>query len=131
MAWNQARGMGKIQLKRIYDPPSPTDGQRVLVDRIWPRGISKEAAALDLWLKEIAPSSALRKWFGHDPGRFDEFRDRYRHELAGNARCTDMLRQLLRNGDLTLLYAARDKSCNHARVLAEYIQGAGGEEPRA
>jgi len=123
--------MGKIQLKRIYDPPSPTDGQRVLVDRIWPRGISKEAAALDLWLKEIAPSSALRKWFGHDPGRFDEFRDRYRHELAGNARCTDMLRQLLRNGDLTLLYAARDKSCNHARVLAEYIQGAGGEEPRA
>lgn len=111
-----------LYIKRVYDPPAASDGQRILVDRLWPRGVRKEVAALDLWCKDIAPSPELRKWFGHQPERFAVFRDRYRAELAGNEGAVRHLKDLLANGDVTLLYAAHDPACNHARVLAEFLE---------
>lgn len=116
---------GKVRIKRIYEPASGDDGQRVLVDRIWPRGISKEKAALDLWLKEVAPSTELRKWFGHDPERFSEFRDRYARELDDNPEPVAQLCDLLDKGDVTLLYGAHDEQDNQAVVLADYIHDRG------
>lgn len=113
---------GTIRIKRVYEQPSPDDGKRVLIDRIWPRGLSREAAALDLWLKDIAPSTELRKWFGHDPSRFAEFRDRYRKELSENPDPVAELAALARRGDMTLLYAAHDEQDNNAVVLAEYLK---------
>lgn len=114
--------MGFIRIKRIYDAPASADGKRVLVDRIWPRGVSKESAKLDLWLKEIAPSPELRKWFGHDPARFKEFSDRYRQELKVNDVAVSELCDLVDQADVTLLYAARDRRANHAIVLAEFLK---------
>lgn len=112
-----------IHIKRIYDPPARSDGCRVLVDRIWPRGVSKADAKLDEWLKEIAPSSELRKWFGHDPERFAEFRRRYRAELKRNTESVEQIQTLARKHKrLTLLYGARDNTHNQAVVLAEYLQ---------
>ena len=111
-----------LEVKRIYEPPSPDDGARILVDRLWPRGVSKEAAGLTLWLKEIAPSAELRQWFGHDPARWDEFRQRYRAELDANPAAVERLRGFLKAGGVTLLYAARDTRHNHAPVLAEYLR---------
>src|SRR4051794_20919599 len=102
----------RLSIKRIYEPAAAGDGQRVLVDRLWPRGMSKDAAALDLWLKEIAPSRELLKWFGHDPARWQEFRLRYRAELDGNEAAVAQLLRLLENGDVTLLYGARDAEHN-------------------
>lgn len=113
----------KLNIKRIYEKPSRTDGARILVDRIWPRGVSKKKAALDEWLKDIAPSSRLRKWFGHDPDRFSEFRRRYRAELRSNKLAVKELRDRLKKGRVTLLYSAHDDKYNQARVLAEYLQG--------
>lgn len=113
---------GDLRIKRIYDPIEPDDGARVLVDRIWPRGIAKQAAALSLWLKEIAPSAALRQWFGHDPNRWVEFRRRYRRELESNSGAVDRLRDLAAQGRATLLFAAHDRDRNNAAVLAEYLQ---------
>jgi uncharacterized protein YeaO (DUF488 family) len=110
-----------IRLKRAYDPPDDADGTRVLVDRLWPRGLSKDKAALALWLKDIAPSSELRTWFGHNPARFDVFAARYQAELAGNPAVTQ-LAELIRNGPVTLIYAARDTTHNHALVLADYMR---------
>jgi uncharacterized protein YeaO (DUF488 family) len=110
------------KIKRIYDPPNGKDGARVLVDRLWPRGVRKEAAELALWLKDIAPSDELRRWFGHDPARFAEFSRRYRAELAANREAVDRLRDLMKDGPVTLLYAARDTEHNEARVLAEYLE---------
>lgn len=112
---------GAVGIKRIYDPSSITDGKRVLVDRLWPRGISRQAAALDLWLKEIAPSTALRKWFSHDPSRFAAFRASYRQELDANPVGLAELYELADQGDVTLLYAAHNENMNHALVLAEYL----------
>lgn len=109
--------MAEIEIKRAYEPPSPTDGYRVLVDRIWPRGITRNEAALDEWAKELAPSTELRKWFGHDPDRWDEFQKRYRAELADHASKLDELRQRARGGKLTLVYGARDVTHNQAQVL--------------
>jgi uncharacterized protein YeaO (DUF488 family) len=106
---------------RVYDEPGPDGGQRILVDRIWPRGLTKEAARLDLWLKEIAPSTALRRWFGHDPALWDEFQRRYRAELDANPAAVARLRALLRQGPATLLYSARDPVHNQAAALAAYI----------
>ena len=114
--------MGFIRIKRIYDAPASTDGKRVLVDRIWPRGVSKKSVNLDLWLKDIAPSTELRKWFDHDPARFDEFSDRYRQKLEANADAVSELRDLACHDDLTLLYAARDRCVNHAIVLAKFLE---------
>lgn len=110
-----------IRLKRVYEQPSPDDGTRVLVDRVWPRGRTREQVAADLWLKAVAPSSALRKWFGHDPARWEKFRARYRAELAGNPEAVAELRKVAVEGRVTLLYAARDTRHNHAIVLREYL----------
>lgn len=111
-----------IQVKRIYEVPSHTDGMRVLVDRIWPRGISKEKAALDLWAKEIAPSTALRKWFHHDPGRWREFRTRYLAELKEHQAELDELRgKIAGRKAVTLLFAAANIAQNHAHVLKDVL----------
>ncbi|TGS18013.1 DUF488 domain-containing protein [Mesorhizobium sp. M2E.F.Ca.ET.209.01.1.1] len=111
-----------IAVKRVYEPPAKADGQRVLVDRIWPRGVAKKDAALTLWLKEIAPSDDLRKWFGHEPLRWAEFRKRYRAELDANGEAVAQLRGLLREGKVTLLYGAHDEAHNNAVALAGYLQ---------
>ena len=114
-----------LVIKRIYEPPASDDGQRVLVDRIWPRGVSKENAALTLWLKEIAPSDELRKWFGHEPERWAEFQRRYRAELDGNGEVVAKLRAMLRDSRVTLLYGAHDEAHNNAAALAGYLRGTG------
>jgi uncharacterized protein YeaO (DUF488 family) len=106
-----------IHLKRAYEPPSPEDGHRVLVDRLWPRGLRKADAAIDRWLKELAPSTALRQWFGHDPTRWEEFGRRYRSELKSFPELLDELRRIATRGRLTLVYAARDARHNDAVVL--------------
>lgn len=113
-----------LHIKRIYEPAAKDDGLRILVDRVWPRGISKETAALTVWLKEIAPSNALRKWFGHDPARWEEFRKRYRAELDANPEAVGELRDLMRKGRVTLLYGARETQFNQARALMDYLGGA-------
>jgi uncharacterized protein YeaO (DUF488 family) len=112
--------MPKFVVKRAYDPPASSDGARILVDRLWPRGLRKDAAALDLWAKELAPSPSLRKWFDHRPERFAEFKRRYRDELKGNPDGLDVLRPIKR-AKATLLYAARDPAINHAVVLAAFL----------
>jgi uncharacterized protein YeaO (DUF488 family) len=110
-----------VRLKRIYEPAARGDGYRILVDRLWPRGVSKDAAEIDHWLKGVAPSPDLRKWFGHRPDRFDEFATRYRTELDSNA-SVDELRSLIdAHRTVTLLYGAKDESCNHAVVLAGFL----------
>jgi uncharacterized protein YeaO (DUF488 family) len=114
----------RIRIARAYDPPSADDGYRVLVDRLWPRGTSKERARLDAWARTLAPSAELRKWFGHRPERFDEFRSRYRAELEGGEQA-DALAELAehaRNGPVTLVYGARDREHNDAVVLAELLR---------
>jgi uncharacterized protein YeaO (DUF488 family) len=110
-----------FQIKRLYDAAAPTDGIRILVDRLWPRGISKQAARLDDWLKDIAPSPALRHWFGHKPDRFAEFSKRYRQELTSNP-LLGALQQRGKDRTVTLLYAARDTEINHAVVLLSELQ---------
>ena len=110
-----------LRLKRAYDPATASDGARILVDRLWPRGLSKDAAALTAWLKDIAPSPELRTWFGHDPARFTEFSRRYRAELSANAAAVAQLTAYMKRGPVTLLYAAHDTEHNHARVIADYL----------
>jgi len=112
-----------ITIKRVYEPAADSDGARVLVDRVWPRGVTKEKAALDLWLKEIAPSTELRKWFGHDPARWDEFRERYGRELDGNSEAVTRLHGLIAEGPVTLLYGAHDAEHNQAVALLDYLKG--------
>ena len=113
----------RLRLKRAYEQPDDADGLRILVDRLWPRGVTKAKAAIDEWIKEIAPSAALRQWFGHDPARWDAFRDRYRIELAGHPDLLDRLRDLARAGPVTLVYSARDEVHNDAVVLREVLVG--------
>lgn len=110
-----------FRTKRVYEPPQPADGYRVLIDRLWPRGISKQAAALDRWLPEVAPSAELRKWWHHDPDRLDEFAARYRAELVANP-AVENLREIGReHAPVTLLYGARDPHLNQAVVLRDYL----------
>ena len=111
-----------IRIKRVYEPVDPDDGTRVLVDRLWPRGISKEQVRLDIWQKDIAPSSELRKWFNHDPARWDEFRRRYFAELDKNSDAWKPLFKLAHSGNVTLLYSARDSEHNNAAVLKAYLE---------
>jgi uncharacterized protein YeaO (DUF488 family) len=111
-----------IRLKRAYEPASGEDGYRILVDRLWPRGVPKEQARLDGWEKELAPSSELREWFGHEPGRFPEFRRRYIDELRANAPRLTELRRRARTGTITLVYSAHDSEHNDAVVLAEVLR---------
>ncbi len=118
--------MGKIaadhvKLKRAYEPPAADDGIRVLVDRLWPRGIKKTDAAIDEWMKEIAPSAGLRKWFGHDPKRWQEFQRRYKSEIRHHPDQLRQLRTLAQGGRITLVYAARDEAHNDAVVLKEML----------
>ncbi len=111
-----------IKLKRAYEQPSADDGFRVLVERLWPRGLTKDRAKIDLWLKDVAPSADLRKWFGHDVEKWKEFKSRYRKELAKNKEPVDQLRKLAKQGPLTFVYAARDEEHNSAIVLKEFLQ---------
>jgi uncharacterized protein YeaO (DUF488 family) len=111
-----------VRLKRAYEPASPDDGYRVLVDRLWPRGISRDRATLDAWEKDLAPSAALRTWFGHDPSRFDAFRRRYVEELRAHRAAIAELRRHARDGVLTLVYSAKDEEHNDALVLADVIR---------
>lgn len=110
-----------LRIKRAYDPPADTDGQRILVDRLWPRGLSKDKAHLDHWAKDVAPSDALRRWFGHDPDKWDEFRARYRRELDGNAEAVAALRAQIGGKTATLVYAAHDAGRNNAVVLRDFL----------
>jgi uncharacterized protein YeaO (DUF488 family) len=109
-------------LKRAYDPPSAGDGTRVLVERLWPRGLSKERAAVDLWPKEVSPSPELRRWHGHDPEKWPEFRRRYREELRARQPELEQLRALARCGPVTFVYAARDTERNSAVVLRDVVE---------
>jgi uncharacterized protein YeaO (DUF488 family) len=117
-----------IRIKRVYEPPAPEDGVRLLVDRLWPRGVSKDAAALSGWLREVAPSLELRRWFGHDPARWDEFRRRYGEELRRRPEAWQPIAQAARRGDVTLLYGARDPEHNNAEALREFLARRGAED---
>lgn len=111
----------RVRLERAYTPPSARDGTRVLVDRLWPRGLEKEKAKVDLWAKDLAPSTELRRWFGHDPAKWPEFQRRYRDELAARGEELDALHHLARKGTVTLVYAARDETHNNAVVLRDVL----------
>lgn len=111
-----------IRIKRVYEPSESEDGVRVMVGRLCPRGIAKKAADLNMWLKDVAPTPQLRKWFGHDPDRFEEFSRRYRAELSDNAGETEKLAVRARSGPLTLIYSAHDPVHNHARMLAGFLR---------
>ena len=114
-----------IKLKRAYDDAGSDDGTRILVDRLWPRGVRKVDAAIDLWAKDVAPSAGLRKWFGHDPARWPEFRRRYSEEMRQHPERLDELRALARRGPITLVFAARDAAHNDAVVLRDFLLGRG------
>ena len=110
-----------IKLKRVYEPKSPIDGRRILIDRLWPRGVTKKAAAIDSWCRDLAPSTELRKWFGHDVDRWSEFRRRYVAELKDDREHLDELRRLARKGRVTLIFGARDEKHNDAVVLKSVL----------
>ena len=112
-----------IHLKRVYEEPSKKDGIRVLVERLWPRGLTKERAAVHLWLKDVAPSPELRKWFGHDPARWEQFQERYRRELRKQEDAVQLLKQKAKQGSVTLVYAARDEEHNGALALKRFLEG--------
>jgi uncharacterized protein YeaO (DUF488 family) len=112
----------KLAIKRVYEEPDKDDGIRILIDRLWPRGLSKEKAHVDLWLKEIAPSTELRKWFAHDPAKWTEFKTRYRAELKHNSEQLAVLKQAIAKGPVTLLYGAKDEQRNDAIVLQELLR---------
>ena len=116
---------GNIKLKRAYDVAAPEDGMRILVDRLWPRGLSKQRVAIDQWVKDLSPSTKLRKWFGHDPSRWDEFRRRYATEVHQHPELLDQLRSLARKGPITLVYSASDEVHNDAVALRHVILGRG------
>ena len=110
-----------VKIKRVYENPGKEDGFRILVDRLWPRGLTKEKAKVDLWLKDIAPTTELRKWFGHDPEKYAEFKKRYLHEVKENKEALSTLKEQIKKGDVTLIYAARDQNNNEALVLKELL----------
>ena len=110
-----------IKIKRVYERPSEEDGMRILVDRLWPRGLTKAKASVDLWLKDIAPSTELRKWFGHDPGKWTEFKTRYRAELKKNGDRVSLLKSKVQEGKVTLIYGAKDEEHNEAVVLRAFL----------
>lgn len=111
-----------IRLKRIYETPQPQDGIRILVERLWPRGLSREKACVSIWMKEIAPTTELRKWFAHDPKKWETFRQRYQAELADKQDLIDELKTHLSEGDVTFVYASKDTQHNSALVLKEYLE---------
>jgi uncharacterized protein YeaO (DUF488 family) len=111
-----------LKLKRVYEPFDKNDGTRILVDRLWPRGMTKAKAGVDIWLKELAPSAELRKWFGHDPDKWTEFKKRYRAELEENDEQLARLREEIKKGPVTLLYGAKDEEHNDAVALVEFLR---------
>jgi uncharacterized protein YeaO (DUF488 family) len=111
----------KLKIKRVYQHPAKGDGKRILVDRLWPRGLTKEKASIDLWLKDIAPSTELRKWFGHDPNKWKEFKKRYHQELRNNKEQVSIVYQELKKSAVTLVYGAKDELHNEALVLKEWL----------
>lgn len=111
----------KLNVKRVYDRPAKADGLRILVDRLWPRGLSKQSAKIDHWARDVAPSGRLRKWYAHDPAKWDEFRKRYTKELNGNPEAVAELRKLLSKRQVTLLFAAKDTEHNNAVALRDYL----------
>jgi len=115
-------GNMNIKIKRVYEQPDKKDGERILVDRLWPRGLTKEKASVDLWLKEIAPSTELRKWFAHDPNKWKSFRGRYETEIRHNDDLIKVLKQKAREGAITLVYGARDEKHNEALVLKQFLE---------
>lgn len=122
--------MGQVDIKRVYEQAADEDGVRILVDRLWPRGVSKERAALSGWLKDVAPSPDLRRWWHHDPDRFEDFARRYRTELDDNPALEDMLSIVREHDRTTLVYAAKDPAVNHALILRDYIRQALEKEDR-
>ena len=126
------RAAPEVRIRRAYDPPEEADGFRILVDRLWPRGLRRDGAWIDLWLKEVAPSNALRQWFGHDPDRWTEFRTRYRAELRGSSALESLRAEAVRHRRVTLLFGARDVAHNNAVVLREICARDGaGQTPAA
>ena len=113
--------MGTLKIKRIYEHPTPDDGIRIFVDRLWARGVTKDAAKLDYWFKDVAPSSDLRKWFNHEPEKFNEFAHKYREELQDSKNDIKKIKDFLKNQNVTLIYAAKSPTINHAVVLKNYI----------
>jgi uncharacterized protein YeaO (DUF488 family) len=118
-----------VKLKRAYEPPAAEDGTRILVDRLWPRGIKKADAAIDLWMKDVAPSTGLRQWFGHETDRWQEFRRRYVDELRHKSNLLDELRALARRGPITLVFGAHDQTHNDAVVLREFLLAGSANSP--
>ena len=118
----KSKGAKSLSIKRVYEPPDPSDGQRVLVDRVWPRGVSKKRLGDVIWFKDVAPTTELRKWFDHRPERWKQFCARYSAELNRNADEVTKLRAMCQRGPVTLLYSARDEEHNQARALAEYLK---------
>lgn len=114
--------MSEIRIKRAYDPPSDEDGTRVLVDRLWPRGLKRDKAKIDLWLKDAAPSAELRRWFAHDPSKWPRFQERYQVELADSAALGELLALIRSRKRVTLLFAAKDTACNNAVVLQAFCE---------
>ena len=111
----------KTKIKRVYEKPAKEDGFRILADRLWPRGLTKEKASVDLWLKEIAPSTELRKWFGHDPEKWNEFKKKYVAELKKNKETVSILKEKIKEGTVTILYGARDEEHNEALVILDFL----------
>jgi len=111
-----------VKIKRAYEPPDESDGARILVDRLWPRGLTKEKASIDLWLKEIAPSTELRKWYAHDPAKWKSFRRRYETEISHKEDLVKILKQKAREGTITLIYGARDEKHNEALILKQLLE---------
>jgi uncharacterized protein YeaO (DUF488 family) len=111
-----------VGVKRVYEPSAESDGFRVLVDRLWPRGLTKEKARVDLWLREIAPGDALRQWFNHEPEKWEEFKKRYAKELESRPELLEQLRQYLEKGKVTLLFGSKEERYNNARALQEYLE---------
>lgn len=119
-----------IKIKRVYDPPAPGDGKRILIDRLWPRGLKKEEAKIDEWLRELAPSTELRKWFSHDPEKWGEFRRRFFSELRGRRGLADNIAKAARRGTVTLLFASKEERFNNAAALKEYLEAGMGAPER-
>jgi uncharacterized protein YeaO (DUF488 family) len=111
-----------VKIKRVYEAPEKEDGMRILVDRLWPRGLTKEKAKVDLWLKDIAPSTVLRKWFGHDPQKWEEFKKRYLNELKENKEPVSILREQIKQGMTTLVYGAKDEVQNEALIILNKVR---------
>ena len=123
MRMNEDKAMKtKIRIRRVYDAPGPEDGKRILVDRLWPRGLTKEKAKIDYWAKDIAPSNELRKWYGHDPAKWDEFRKRYFAELDRNAPGVDALIEALGKGPASFVYSSTERTINNAEALKLYLE---------